>query len=46
MEIVIPLVKYTFVALLGVELVLMLRALVSLARGKAQAAPAPATAEE
>jgi hypothetical protein len=44
-DLVIGFVKYTFVALLGVELLLMLRAVVSLARQKA-AAPAPAPAEE
>jgi hypothetical protein len=43
MEIAIPIVKYAFVALLGVELVLMARALVLLAREKARpTAPAPA----
>lgn len=41
----IGLVKYTFVALLGVELLLMLRALVTMARDKARAA-APTPAEE
>jgi hypothetical protein len=42
-HIFIGVVKYTFVALLGVELVLMARALVTMAREKArvvQAAPA------
>ncbi|HWQ13283.1 MAG TPA: hypothetical protein VNL77_10805 [Roseiflexaceae bacterium] len=47
MDIIIGLVKYTFVALLGVELVLMVRALVTLAREKARASQAaPAQAEE
>lgn len=46
MDIVIALVKYTFVALLGVEVVLILRGLYNLAREKAQQAPADAPAAE
>lgn len=44
-HVIIGLVKYTFVAVLAVELLLMLRALVTLARDKARAA-APVPAEE
>jgi hypothetical protein len=40
MDILLYAVKYTFVALLGIEALLMLRALVLTARDKAKAAPA------
>ncbi len=46
MDIVIPTVKYIFVAAFGVEILLIVRALYRLAREKAQAAPAAAPAEE
>lgn len=46
MDIVIPTVKYIFVAAFGVEIVLILRALYQLAREKAQVAPAAVPAEE
>ena len=47
METLIPLVKYTFVIAAGVEVALILRALVMLALGKARAAALPvAVAEE
>jgi hypothetical protein len=46
MEIIIPIVKYTFVGLLAVELALMARALITVALDKARAAaPAPAAEE-
>ena len=38
METLIPIIKYTFVIAVGVEVVLMVRALVMLALGKARAA--------
>ena len=44
MEIVVPVVKYIFVAAAGVEVVLILRALFLLARDKARAAQAPTPA--
>ena len=47
METLIPIVKYTFVIAAGVEVALILRALVVLALGKARAAALPvAVAEE
>jgi hypothetical protein len=47
MNIVISIIKYTFVVALGVEGLLIARALVSLARDKARSAnpPAPTTGE-
>jgi hypothetical protein len=46
METLVPIVKYTFVIITGVEIVLMLRALVQLALGKARAAALPVPAAE
>ncbi|MFO7167595.1 MAG: hypothetical protein DIU80_006160 [Chloroflexota bacterium] len=46
MEILLAVVKYTFVALLAAEVLLMLRAVVRLAREKARAAQAAPAAEE
>ena len=47
METLVPIVKYTFVIAAGVEVALILRALVVLARGKVRAAALPvAVAEE
>jgi len=47
METLVPIVKYTFVIAAGVEVALMLRALVVLALEKARpAAPAAPVAEE
>lgn len=46
MEIVVSFLKYGFVIALGVEVVLILRALVVLAREKAQPTPAPTTPTE
>jgi hypothetical protein len=47
METLVPFVKYTFVIAAGVEVALILRALVVLALGKARAVALPAaTAEE
>jgi hypothetical protein len=46
METLVPIVKYTFVIAAGVEIVLLLRAVVVLARGKARAAALPAPAAE
>ena len=47
METLVPIVKYFFVVAVGVEVALILRALVILALGKARAAalPAPITEE-
>jgi hypothetical protein len=47
METLVPIIKYTFVIAAGVEVALILRALVVLALGKARAAalPAPAAGE-
>ena len=45
MEIVIPTVKYIFVAAFGVEIILILRALYQLAREKSQVAVAAAPEE-
>lgn len=42
MEIIISLIKYTFVVALGVEALLVARALFNLARDKAREANAPA----
>jgi hypothetical protein len=42
METLVPIVKYTFVIAAGVEVALILRALVVLALGKARAAALPA----
>ena len=38
MEMLVPIIKYTFVIAVGVEVVLMVRALVMLAVGKARTA--------
>ena len=46
MEAIIPAVKYVFVVGVGVEVLLILRALFTLAREKARAAEAPAAAAE
>ena len=47
METLVPIVKYIFVVAVGVEVVLMLRALVVLAREKARvSAPSAPAAEE
>ena len=47
METFVPLIKYIFVAAAAVEVALILRALVALARGKARTAtPAAPSAEE
>lgn len=46
MEILISIIKYTFVAAFAVEIGLILRALVLLAREKASAAVVVATPEE
>ena len=47
MEQVVPIIKYIFVISLGVEVLLILRALYNLARDKArEAAPIAAKAEE
>jgi len=46
MESIVPFVKYVFVIALGVEAVLILRALFQLARDKASEAQAPAPASE
>ncbi len=47
METLVPIVKYIFVVVAGVEVALILRALVLLALGKSRAAALPAaTAEE
>jgi len=46
METFVPIVKYIFVVAFGVEAVLILRALVLLAREKARQAQAPAPAAE
>jgi len=46
MENVVPIVKYVFVVGAGVEVALILRALVVLARDKARAATLPAPAME
>lgn len=47
METLVPIIKYTFVIAVGVEVALIVRALVVLALGKGRAAELPArTAEE
>jgi hypothetical protein len=46
METIIPIIKYIFVIGVGVEVVLILRALFNLAREKARAAELPAAAAE
>jgi hypothetical protein len=46
MENVVPIIKYMFVVAAGVEVALILRALVVLARDKARAAALPAPAME
>jgi len=46
MEILVTILKYVFVVGVGVEVLLILRALVNLAREKARAADAPAAPAE
>jgi hypothetical protein len=46
MESIVPFVKYIFVLALGVETILILRALFQLARDKASEAQAPAPTTE
>lgn len=46
MELIITVIKYTFVVALGVEAVLIGRAIVNLAREKARAAAKPIAAGE
>jgi hypothetical protein len=46
MEIVVNILKYIFLVSVGVEVVLILRALFILARDKARAADLPAATEE
>lgn len=46
MELLVPILKYAFVIGLGVEVLLILRSLVMLAREKARAAVPTAPAEE
>jgi hypothetical protein len=46
METLVPIVKYTFVIAAGVEIALLLRAVVLLALGKARAAALPAQVAE
>jgi hypothetical protein len=43
MDLALSIVKYAFVALLGVEVLLMVRAIVQTAREKANVTPTPAT---
>jgi hypothetical protein len=46
MESIVPFIKYVFVLALGVETILILRALFQLARDKAREAQAPTPASE
>ena len=46
METLVPIVKYTFVIAAGIEVALLLRAIVVLALGRARAAALPAPAVE
>ena len=46
METLVPIVKYTFVIAAGIEVALLLRAIVVLALGKARAAALPAPVAE